>query len=82
MIHPIEFQRQVFAEVDLPEHTYTQRVIIKEGTRLSAGIKPYVTESSDGPIEVADLLLEDGSIARAVRYSAFRFIEGPKRRRQ
>ncbi len=82
MIHPIEFQRQVFAEVDLPEHTYTQRVIIKEGTRLVAGIKPYVTESSDGPIEVADLLLEDGGIARAVRYSAFRFIEGSKRRRQ
>ncbi|HKD38517.1 MAG TPA: hypothetical protein VKB78_17005 [Pirellulales bacterium] len=82
MIHPIEFRRQVFADIDLPDDKFSQRVIIKEGTRLAADIKPYVTESTDGPVEVADLVFEDGSVARAVRYSAFQFVEGSKRRRQ
>ena len=40
-----------------------------------ADIKPYVAESDDGPVEVADLSLEDGSIARAVRFAAFRFLD-------
>jgi len=76
--HRIEFRWLVLAELDRPEYVYPQRLVIKEGTRLTAGIKPYVTESPDGPIEVADLRFEDGSVARAVRYAAFRFLDGLK----
>jgi hypothetical protein len=80
MAHAIEFRWLVLAEVDRPEYAYPQRVVIKEGTRLSAAITPYVTESPDGPVEVADLTLDDGSIARAVRFAAFRFLDRPKHR--
>jgi len=79
MAHRIEFRWLVLAEVERPEYAYSQRVVIKEGTRLMAGVKPYVTESPDGPVELADLTLDDGSIARAVRFAAFRFLDGPKR---
>ena len=61
MIHPIEFRWLVLAEIVGAEYGLRQDIIIKEGTRLSAKIKPYVTESPDGPIEVADLYLEDRS---------------------
>lgn len=76
MAHAIEFCWIVLAELDRPEYAYPQRVVIKEGTRLQAHIKPYVAESPDGPIEVADLHLVDGSVARAVRFAAFRFLDG------
>jgi hypothetical protein len=82
MIHPIEFRWLVLAEIDRPEYALMQRVVIAEGTRLLADIKPYVAESPDGPIEVADLHLEDGSVAQAVRFAAFRFLDGSKRRGQ
>jgi hypothetical protein len=42
---------------------------------LSAQIKPYVLESTRGPVEVADLFLEDGSVARAVRFATFKFLD-------
>ena len=38
-------------------------------------LKPYVLESAEGPLEVADLFLRDGSIARAVRFAAFQFLD-------
>jgi hypothetical protein len=78
MTHRVEFRWLVLAEVERPEYAYPQRVIIKEGTRLTAHIRPYVVESPEGPVEVADLYLEDGGIARAVRFAAFRFLDQQK----
>jgi hypothetical protein len=81
MIHEIEFRWVVLAEVDRPEYAYLQRVVIKEGTRMHARIKPYVAQSPDGPVEVADLYFDDGSVARAVRFAAFRFLDRAKSRK-
>jgi hypothetical protein len=81
MGHAIEFRWVVLAEVDRPEYGRPQRVVIKEGTRLFAHLSPYVVESPDGLVEVADLHLDDGSIARAVRFAAFRFVDGAKSRK-
>jgi len=75
MLHTIEFRWVVLADVDRADYAFPQKVVIKEGTRLQAEIKPYVAESDDGPVEVADLTFEDGSIARAVRFAAFRFLD-------
>ena len=82
MIHQVEFRWLVLAEIDRPEYAYPQRVVIKEGTQFSARLRPYVTESPEGPVEVADLHLEDGSVARAVRFAAFRFLDRAKPSRQ
>jgi len=82
MKHQVEFRWLLLAEIDRPEFVYPQRLIIKEGTRLTVTIRPYVAESPEGPIEVADLTLEDGSVARAVRYAAFHFVDGSQKRKQ
>jgi hypothetical protein len=78
MIQPIEFRWLVVAEIDGSEYGLMQSVVIKVGTRLSAKVEPYVVASPDGPIEVADLYLEDGSVVRAVRFAAFHFLDGSK----
>ena len=81
MVHAIEFRWVVLAQVDRPEYSDQQQAVIRKGTRLHAHIKPYVVESLDGPVEVADLHLDDGSVARAVRFAAFQFLDGAQSRK-
>ena len=78
MFHSIEFRWLVLTEIDGPEYGRMQGVVINEGTRLSAKIKPYLAESPDGPIEMADLYLEDSSLIRAVRFAAFQVLDESK----
>ena len=63
MYHNIEFRLKGLAELEVPGKQPLERLVIKQGTRLSTEIKPYVVETKRGPVEVADLFLEDGSIA-------------------
>jgi len=42
---------------------------------LRSEIKPYVTQSDEGPVEMADLLFEDGTITRQVPFESFAFVE-------
>jgi len=78
MFHQIEFCWAVFADVERPDYAFMQRMVIKCGDRFAARRKPYVAESANGPVEVADLYLEDGTIVKEVRYAAFRFLDGVK----
>jgi hypothetical protein len=75
MYHSIEFGRNLLAELDIPGEGRTPRVQIDKGTRVKAEIRPYVVMSALGPIEVADLLLEDDTVARAVAFASFRFLD-------
>jgi hypothetical protein len=75
MYHSIEFKRDLLAELDVPGQGRTPRVLIDKGTRFKAEIRPYVVESAMGPIEVADLLLEDDTVARKVAFASFRFLD-------
>jgi hypothetical protein len=75
MYHTIEFNVGVWADLEIPGRARLERVLIGPGARLRARVKPYVVESSLGPAEVADLILEDDSIARTVSFACFRFAE-------
>ena len=75
MFHRIEFRLRGVAELETPGRSNLEQLVIKQGTRLNAEIRPYVVETKRGPVEVADLVLEDGSIARAVRYATFSFVD-------
>ena len=75
MFHTIQFRLRGIAELENPGRSHVAQLAIKPGTQLSAQIRPYVVETGRGPVEVADLFLEDGSIARAVRMATFRFID-------
>jgi hypothetical protein len=75
MYHTIEFRLRGLAELETAGRSNLEQLVIKQGTRINAQIRPYVMESERGPVEVADLFLEDGSIARAVRMATFRFVD-------
>jgi hypothetical protein len=76
MYHNIQFRLKGLAELESPGSSKLEQLVIQQGTRLRAEIKPYVVETTRGPVEVADLYLEDGSIARAVRFATFSFVDG------
>jgi hypothetical protein len=75
MFHTIEFREPGLAELELPGDVRLTQVYIEQGTRVRAQVRPYVMESDDGPVEVADLFSEQGTLARAVRFASFRFVD-------
>lgn len=75
MYHSIEFTVRVCAALAVPGQCRLEKITLRKGTRLRAEIKPYVKESEDGPVEVADLFLEDGTAAHRVSFASFRFVE-------
>lgn len=75
MFHTIEFRVDGYAELEVPGTTRLQQVTIQKGSRFRVQVKPYVVLSGRRPVEVADLFLEDGSVARGVRFASFRFLD-------
>jgi hypothetical protein len=75
MYHRIEFRLKAVAAMESAGTGRMEQVVIKPGTRVLARIKPYVVESEWGPVEVADLVLEDDSVARGVRFASFTFLD-------
>ena len=75
MYHSIEFITELLLDLEISRKKPLERTLIEAGTRLRAQIKPYVVESEDGPVEVADLFLEDGTSTSMVRFACFRFVD-------
>ena len=75
MYHTIEFTKDLVFDLEISPKHWRERILIHKGTRLQAQLKPYVIESDDGPIEVADLYFEDGSTTRGVPFESFAFVE-------
>jgi hypothetical protein len=75
MYHPIEFCTDFTLDLEVSPKHRLERVRIRKGTRVAAGVLPYVVETDQGPVEVADLCFEDGSVARRVPFEQFRFVE-------
>jgi hypothetical protein len=75
MYHTIEFAVEFTADLEISPKHPLERLRIRKGTRVRAQLKPYVVDSDDGPVEVADLFFEDGTATRLVRFSYFSFVE-------
>jgi len=75
MYHTLEFRLDFVLDLETSPSNWLQQLNIKQGSRLKAQLKPYVVETADGPVEVADLFLEDGTIARAVVFACFGFVD-------
>ena len=75
MYHTIEFAEEFTVDLEISPKHRLERMLIRRGTRLQAQIKPYVTETEDGPVEVADLFLADGTITRMVPFEWFSFVD-------
>jgi hypothetical protein len=75
MYHTIEFADDLIVDLEISPKHWLERMVVRKGTRLQAQIKPYVVETDDGPVEVADLFFEDGTTTRMVRCESFSFAE-------
>jgi hypothetical protein len=75
MYHTIEFREPVALDLEVSRKHPLERISVRRGVRLRAQIKPYVIDSEEGLIEVADLFLEDGTTTRGVRFACFAFVE-------
>ena len=74
MFHTIEFHTDWTTDLEISPKKPLEQLSIRKGTRLKAQVKPYVIETSDGPVEVADLFLEDGATARSLPFAFFSFV--------
>jgi hypothetical protein len=75
MYHSIEFRTTWTVDLEVSQRQPLEQLRIRKGTRLKAQVKPYVIESTDGPVEVADLFLEDGTAARSLPFDLFSFVD-------
>jgi hypothetical protein len=73
--HTIELRVKFLAELEPPPEHPAEPLLIRRGTRIRLRLKPYVSESSEGPIEVADLFFENGEVTRRVPFACFSFVE-------
>ncbi len=75
MSHTLRFTKDVVAELKASPRKPVEVVLIREGECLTTGIRPHVMETSEGPVEVADLFLQDGNTACRVPFGCFTFAE-------
>jgi hypothetical protein len=75
MYHTIEFIVESMISLEISPKHWLEKVRIEKGTHLLAQIKPYIVEGEDGPVEVADLYLDDGTVTRQVPFANFRFVD-------
>jgi hypothetical protein len=75
MYHTIEFGEDLIVGLEISARRWLERMRIRHGTRLRAQIKPYVVETEDGAVEVADLFFGDGTTARMVPFALFSFVD-------
>jgi hypothetical protein len=75
MYHLIEFAVEFTADLEVSPKQPLERLRVHKGTRVRVQLKPYVVETNQGPVEVADLFFEDGTATRMVRFGYFSFVE-------
>ena len=75
MYHTIEFLVESLVDLEISPKHWLERVLVHQGTRRQAQVKPYVVETPDGPVEVADLFFDDGTVTRGVRFEYISFVD-------
>jgi hypothetical protein len=75
MYHTIEFGEDLIVGLEISARRWLERMRIRHGSRLRAQIKPYVVETEDGGVEVADLFFDDGTTTRMVPFRLFSFVD-------
>jgi hypothetical protein len=75
MYHTIQFNSDYTVDLELSRKQPLEQLRIKSGTRLKAQLKPYVMETTQGPVEVADLFFEDGTSTRMIPFACFSFVD-------
>jgi hypothetical protein len=75
MFHTIEFKKELVLDIQVAWNKPLEQATVRRGTRMKAQIKPHVTQTGDGFVEVADLFFEDGTATVSVPFAYFSFVE-------
>jgi hypothetical protein len=75
MFHSIEFHVAVLVDLETSPANWLEQLLIVQGTRLEVQVKPYVVETDQGPVEVADLFFADGTATRGFPFAFFSFVD-------
>jgi hypothetical protein len=75
MFHTIQFAVQFTADRESSPTAPREHFLIFKGTCVRARLQPYVEEGREGPVEVADLFLEDRTALRGVPFAYFAFAD-------
>jgi hypothetical protein len=75
MFHFIEFTVDYLGDLGYSRSDRLEQVEITKGTQLLVQLRPYVVDSLCGPVEMADLFLEDGTTLCEVPFKHFVFVE-------
>jgi hypothetical protein len=73
--YTIEFVADWQGDLERGDARPLERVLLSAGTRKRARLRPLVLEACFGPVEVADLFFEDGSVVRGVPFALFAFAD-------
>lgn len=72
--HTIEFVDELTVDLEVSPKHWLERTVIERGAHRKAQIRPYVIETENGPVEVADLFFADGTTVRNVHFASFAFV--------
>ncbi len=75
MYHNVEFGQDFTGDLEISRKQPLERVLIPAGTSVRVQLRPRVIDSADGPVEVADLFFEDGTVTRGVPFAVFSFVD-------
>jgi hypothetical protein len=75
MYHAIEFTTAFTADLEVSPKHPLERLCVQPGMRARVCLRPHIVEAAEGPVEVADLYFEDGSVTRQVPFDQFRFVD-------
>jgi len=75
MFHSIEFRVAILVDLETTPANWLEQLLILQGTRLQAQVQPYVVETGQGPVEVADLFFGDGTATRGLPLAFFSFVD-------
>jgi hypothetical protein len=73
--HTIKFASEFSADLEISPKHWLERIVLHRSARLQAQVKPYVVETEEGPVEVADLFFADGTAIRRVPFASFSFVD-------
>ena len=74
MIHTLRFRVRYVSDLQRPGKARLEQVQLEVGLVIHARMRPWIKETSRGPLEVADLECDDGALV-GVPFSAFQFFE-------
>jgi hypothetical protein len=74
MFHTLRFRAQYVSDLQRFGKPRLERVQIEAGSVLRARVRPWVKETTRGPVEVADLDC-DGDVLLAVPFAVIRFAD-------